>query len=164
MRTSSRSNAATPPSERKQRMTTIKSILVPVDFSGASANALEMAIDMAQAFDAELTLLHAWELPVYPYMEFMLSSSELSSAIERGATQRLESTLQAVRARVPRSKSKLMMGVVWQKIIEAIDELKPELVIMGTHGRHGLSHALLGSVAEKIVRLSPVPVLTTRAP
>ena len=145
-------------------MTIIKSILVPIDFSGASANALEMAIDMAQAFDAELTLLHAWELPVYPYMEFMLSSSELSSAIERGATQRLESTLQTVRARVPRSKSKLMMGVVWQKIIEAIDELKPDLVVMGTHGRHGVSHALLGSVAEKIVRLSPVPVLTTRAP
>ena len=145
-------------------MTIIKSILVPVDFSAASANALEIAIGMAQSFDAELTLLHAWELPVYPYMEFMLSSSELSLAIERGATQRLESTLQTVRARVPRSKSKLMMGVVWQKIIEAIDELKPELVIMGTHGRHGLSHALLGSVAEKIVRLSPVPVLTTRAP
>lgn len=148
----------------KQRVTIIKSILVPVDFSAASANALEIAIGMAQAFDAELILLHAWELPVYPYMEFMLSSSELSSAIERGATQRLESTLQAVQARVPRSKSKLMMGVVWQKIIEAIDELKPELVIMGTHGRHGVSHALLGSVAEKIVRLSPVPVLTARAP
>ena len=145
-------------------MTIIKNILVPVDFSAASSNALEIAIGMAQAFDAELTLLHAWELPVYPYMEFLLSSSELSSAIERGATQRLESTLQAVRARVPRSRSQLMMGVVWQKIIEAIDELKPDLVIMGTHGRHGVSHALLGSVAEKIVRLSPVPVLTARVP
>ena len=54
------------------------------------------------------------------------------------------------------------VGVPWSQIIEQIDELRPDLVVLGTHGRRGLRHAVLGSVAEKVVRLSPVPVLTVR--
>lgn len=144
-------------------MPSIKSILVPLDFGQTSSTATELAIELAQAFDAELILLHVCELPVYPYMEFMLSTNDLVSTIERGAALRLEEAKQLLQARVPRARSVLRMGVPWQEIIAAIEESRPDLVVMGTHGRKGVVHAVLGSVAEKIVRLSSVPVLTAHA-
>ncbi len=145
-------------------MKPIKHILVPTDFAASSAEAVELAIILAKQFDAELTLLHAWELPVYPYMELMINVDELTKNVEKSAAQYLQTKLNEVKARVPRTKSVLKMGAPWQQIIDAINEVRPDLVVMGTHGRRGLSHALMGSVAEKVVRTSPVPVLTTRAP
>ncbi len=141
-------------------MSTFKHILVPTDFSPSSSAAIELAINMASQLDAELTLLHVWELPVYPYMELMLSSADLTTAIEKAATESLETKLKEVRSRLPRAKSLLKMGIPWQEIVEASKEAKADLLVMGTHGRRGLEHAFLGSVAEKLVRLSPIPVLT----
>ena len=143
-------------------MPAFKHILVPTDFSPSSSRALELAIEMAAKLDAELTLLHVWELPVYPYTELMLGSAELANNVEKAAKERLAKRLKEVQARLPRAKSKLVMGIPWQQIIETIKESKADLLIMDTHGRRGLEHALMGSVAEKLVRLSPVPVLTVR--
>lgn len=136
-------------------------ILVPTDFEASSARALDVAIGLAQTFGAKLTLLHVWELPIYPYMEFMLNSDVISSVEDR-AVKRLEEGLVEVRKRVPVAESKLKVAVPWAGIVESIEELKPDLVVMGTHGRRGLNHLVLGSVAEKVVRLSPAPVLTVR--
>ncbi len=141
-------------------MTTFKRILVPTDFSPSAADAIELAIEMATRFDSELTLLHVWELPVYPYMELVMNPAELTASIEKAAADCLASKLKEVQARLPRARSKLMMGIPWRQIVEAINELKADLLVMGTHGRRGLEHAVMGSVAEKLVRLSPVPVLT----
>jgi nucleotide-binding universal stress UspA family protein len=140
-----------------------KHILLPTDFEAASGAALELAISLAQAFDAKLTLLHVWEIPIYPYMEFMLNS-ELIAGVEARALQRLTDAAAGVRQTLPAVTSKLKTGQPWSAILEAIDETQADLVVMGTHGRRGLSHVLLGSVAEKVVRLSPVPVLTVRPP
>lgn len=144
-------------------MQAIKRILVPIDFGSSSSGAIQLAVGFAQVFGAELTLLHVWELPVYPYTELLLNTNELLEAIEAAATERLGNTLKSVQAASPKATSLLKMGVPWEQILEAIRELSPDLVVMGTHGRKGVTHALLGSVAEKIVRLSPVPVLTARA-
>lgn len=143
-------------------MTTFKHILVPTDFSPSSAEAIELAIEMATRFDAELTLLHVWELPVYPYMELILSAAEVASSIEKAAAESLASKLKQVQARLPRAQSRLTMGVPWRQIVDTVKESRADLLVMGTHGRRGLEHALMGSVAEKLVRLSPVPVLTVR--
>jgi nucleotide-binding universal stress UspA family protein len=143
-------------------MPTFKHILVPTDFSVASSAAIELAVTMASKFGAELTLLHVWELPVYPYMELMMLSPALTNSVEKAATECLATKLKEVQSSLPRAKSKLMMGVPWQQIVEVIKESKADLLVMGTHGRRGLEHALMGSVAEKLVRLSPVPVLTVR--
>jgi nucleotide-binding universal stress UspA family protein len=143
-------------------MNIFKHILVPTDFSALSSAAIELAINMATQFDAELTLLHVWEIPVYPYMELMMSSAELTTAMEKAATECLATKLKEVQSRLPRAKSRLEMGLPWQQIVEVIKESKADLVVMGTHGRRGFAHALMGSVAEKLVRLSPVPVLTVR--
>ena len=143
-------------------MNTFKHILVPTDFSPSSSAAVALAIDLATQLDAELTLLHAWDLPVYPYMELMLNAAEVTDSVEKAAAECLAKRLTEVQARLPRAKSMLKMGQPWQQIVAALDESKADLLIMGTHGRRGFSHAIMGSVAEKLVRLSPVPVLTVR--
>ena len=140
-------------------MTTFKHILLATDFEPSSKRALEVAIEMARAFGAELTLLHAWEIPIYPYMDFSVNS-DLVSSMEERAKERLEQTLEQVRAQHPKVKAELKTGQPWAAILDAIEEMKPDLVVMGTHGRRGVNHALLGSVAEKVVRQSAVPVLT----
>jgi len=141
----------------------IKHILLPTDFAPASASALALGVQMARAFDAQVTLFHVWELPIYPYMDFMLNSSVIAE-VEEAAIKSLSRALEALRKDLPTAQSQLKTGLPWQGILEACDELGVDLVVMGTHGRHGLSRLTLGSVAEKVVRLSKVPVLTVHAP
>jgi nucleotide-binding universal stress UspA family protein len=143
-------------------MAPFKHILVPTDFEPASAEALKIATSLAQAFGAKVSLLHVWEIPIYPYMDFMLNST-LIGQVEQAAVKRLGAALQSLQQVLPNADSQLRTGMPWQTIADAIDELKPDLVVMGTHGRHGLSHTILGSVAERLVRMSPVPVLTVHA-
>jgi nucleotide-binding universal stress UspA family protein len=144
-------------------MQSFKHILVPTDFHEASATALDLAVSMAQAFDAKVTLLHVWELPIYPYMDFMLNSS-LITQVEDAAVKGLAQGLETLQKRVPMAQSKLKTGLPWQGVLEAIKEVEADLVVMGTHGRRGLSRVTLGSVAERVVRLASVPVLTVHAP
>lgn len=140
-----------------------KHLLVPSDFGGASTEALGIAVQLARALSAKLTLLHVWEIPIYPYMDFMLNS-EVIASVQDAATKSLERAVAELKKELPNAEGQLREGVAWYEIQEAIRELKPDLVVMGTHGRRGLSHLTLGSVAEKTVRLSPVPVLTVREP
>jgi nucleotide-binding universal stress UspA family protein len=144
-------------------MQTFKHILVPTDFSASSVRAVELATTLATVFNAELTLFHAWEISVYPYMEYVLSSQNLMRSLEKAAGQRLEESLLELKERVPRAESMLKAGVPWQEIVAACKALHADLIVMGTHGRRGINHALLGSVAEKVVRLSTAPVLTVHA-
>jgi nucleotide-binding universal stress UspA family protein len=139
----------------------ITHILVPTDFAKASASALELAVQLASAFDAKLTLLYVWELPIYPYMDFMLNTAVISQ-VEDAATKGLARALDQLRKTMPAAQSKLKTGSPWQGIVEATEDVGADLIVMGTHGRHGLSRLTLGSVAEKVVRLSKVPVLTAR--
>lgn len=144
-------------------MTNIRHILVPTDFGAPSAAALELATDLAQKLEAQLTLLHVWQIPDYPYLELMVNSPEIAR-VENAAVTGLAEGLRQAQVRLPTAKSVLRSGVPWQGIIAAAEELKCDLIVMGTHGLRGLSHAILGSVTERIVRLSPVPVLTVHAP
>jgi nucleotide-binding universal stress UspA family protein len=143
-------------------MNTFKHIVVPTDFGPASARALELATTLAKAFDGKITLLHVWEIPIYPYMDFMLNS-EVITRVEDAAVKHLAGALEVLRKALPNAESKLKTGPTWQSILEVIRELKPDLVVMGTHGRHGISRVALGSVAERVERLSDTPVLTVHA-
>jgi nucleotide-binding universal stress UspA family protein len=144
-------------------MQNFKHILVPTDFHEASASALELAVSMAQTFGAKVTLLHVWEVPIYPYMDFMLNS-ELITRVEDAAVKGLAEALETLQKTLPTAEGKLKTGTPWQEVVDAVSELGADLVIMGTHGRRGLSRLTLGSVAERVVRLAPVPVLTVHAP
>lgn len=145
-------------------MNKVNHILVPTDFEAPSSHALELAVGLARAFEADLTLLHVWEMPVYPHVGAMLEVGHLAARREQAALQQLRTVLRQVQDVLPRAKSALRKGVPWREIVASASQLGADLVVMGTHGRHALSHTLLRSMADRVVRASPVQVLTTHEP
>lgn len=135
-------------------------ILAPTDFGPCSARAIDLATTLAQALGARLTLLHAWEVPLYPYTRVAVPMESLVVDIEQHAAEHLACELQKLRERLPIATSSLKLDTPWRAIVEAARSLNADLVVMGTHGRRGIHRALMGSVAEKVVRLCDVPVLT----
>jgi nucleotide-binding universal stress UspA family protein len=145
-------------------MLSLKTILVPVDFNDPSDTAIAAAIDLARMTDARLVLVHAWEAP-WAYADTpMIPLNDVTLEIGKAARAAAELKLREVQTKWSRTSTVVRQGAAWQVVIDVITEEKCDLVVMGTHGRTGLAHALLGSVAEKVVRLSPVPVLTVRGP
>jgi len=141
---------------------TFSHILLPTSFDEPSQRALNAAIALAQRLDASLTLLHVYQLPVYTYYGTVWPTDFVAS-VEAAARLQLEQTLSIVQKQVRQARALLRQGVAWQEILAQISEVGADMVVIGTHGRRGLSRALLGSVAENVVRMSPVPVLTVRA-
>ncbi len=141
-------------------METSKTILVPTDFQDASLDALAAARELAGRLGLEIVLLHTYTIPVVVYPGF-------DPIIAPGLPEEIASTaknaLEKLAAENGGLRSVLRAGDPASEILRVIDELKPAMVAMGTHGRKGLTHLLLGSVTEKIVRASPVPVLTIHA-
>jgi len=144
-------------------MVSFKNILVAIDFGDSSSEALEVALGLAKQNRSALTLIHTWEVPSYAYTAMDFSAMDMLTPVQEAARDQLEALIADVRKELPEAKAVLARGTAWQEILAAIERGKPDLVVMGTHGRRGLRHALLGSVAERIVRCSPAPVLTVRA-
>jgi nucleotide-binding universal stress UspA family protein len=140
-------------------MSTFEHIFVATDFGESAMRALEVAINLAHEFESKLTLLHAYASPTsgYDYATGVLwPVDELS----RTAKVELDKVLQKAKEQYSNIDVLLVCGEPWSKILETAERCGATLIVMGTHGRRGLSRVLLGSVAEKVVRLSPVPVLT----
>jgi len=138
-----------------------KNILVPTDFSEPSEVALSTAIELARAFQARLTLAHVWSVPNMGYAEALTWPID---EMQKAARMALDELHTRVSALLPGTDAVLKVGAEWQQILDVVKEEGIDLVVMGTHGRRGLPRLILGSVAEKVVRLSPVPVLTVRGP
>jgi nucleotide-binding universal stress UspA family protein len=146
-------------------MKPIKRILVATDFSECSERALDHAIALARAFGASITLLHAWEIPVYGFPDgSFIASPEASNRIMNAARDALTLTVDRRKDSGVRIEPELREDVAWMAIGAVAEEIDADLVVLGTHGRRGLSHALLGSVAEKVIRTCSRPVLTIRGP
>ena len=143
-------------------MTEIKRILVPHDFSDAAQNALELALDLAQRLGAQVTVMHAYEYPVLVYPEGPILTPDLVRDIERAAQAALDRVVSGAGRPGVTVDGALRQGSAWSEILAAAKDRQVDLIVLGTHGRRGLSRALLGSVAEKIVRTSQWPVLTVR--
>ncbi len=141
-------------------MTAFKHLLVPTDFGDASERALDVAIEIATKFDATITLLHATWLPPYYYSAYAEGLAWPTDELEGAAGRELAAAVSRARARYPKVAGKLVPGEPWERILEAAQEDEADLIVMGTHGRRGVARAVLGSVAEKTVRMSPIPVLT----
>jgi nucleotide-binding universal stress UspA family protein len=137
-------------------------ILVPTDFGESARQAADLAVGMATTFESKLTLVHGFEVPAYAYSGLNMSTVDYLNPIEDAARKQLEEELARVSEQWPRSSALFLKGAPWQGILQACEEVHPDLIVMGTHGRKGLSHILLGSVAERVVRLAPVPVLIAR--
>jgi len=141
----------------------IQSILLPIDFSAASARVLDYAIPFAEQFGAKLTLLHVIEPLIMPDfinpIPLMVDTSKLT-AICKGELE----LLMKKNAVAPKLVKNVLVreGRSFHGITEAARELRTELIIMATHGYTGFDHVLMGSTAERVVRHAPCPVLVIR--
>ncbi len=143
-----------------------KKILVPIDFSDAARAALEYAVAL-RATGGSIELFHVLERPSYFGPEIlMVSGAEALASIEQFAAEQAEAELRLLVEQlgmrgVSNVHYRVTRGVPAERIVEEATEF--DLIVMGTTGRTGLAHLLAGSVAEKVVRLAPCPVLTVRA-
>jgi nucleotide-binding universal stress UspA family protein len=142
----------------------IERILVPHDFSETAAAALAMALDLAEKLRARVTILHVYEVPTYVFPESVVATADLVGQIRGAAEEALAGIQERSQRPGVQVDTSLRQGVAWSEIDRAAQELKTDLVVMGTHGRRGVSRALIGSVAEKVVRTAPCPVLTVHGP
>ena len=147
-------------------MSTFKRILVPVDFSEHSRKAVQVAAELARTAGASVTLLHAYVIPAYPLPEgFVFASAQaVAELMQKSQDALTELKRVALDAGAPQVELVLAEGPAFAEIIRAATEKHHDLIVMGTHGRTGLAHAFLGSVAEKVVRRAPCAVLTVRLP
>lgn len=139
-----------------------KRICCPVDFSDASRAALEVAADLARRFDAELTLLHAYPVPGYTFPDgSVVASSRMMQELSDQAERHLaEWRREAEKLGAPRVTYEKAVGEPASEILAFADDRRMDLLVLGTHGRTGLEHALMGSVAERVARKGRCPVLT----
>lgn len=142
-------------------------ILVPTDFSPASDAALSYAKELAAKFDARLSLQHVVTNPqaigVWTPDVYVPASPQTQQRFLREARARLEDAVTADERTRFRVTIEADIGAVAEKIQEFAREHHVDLIVMGTHGRKGLVHLFLGSVAERVLRSSSCPVLTTHA-
>ena len=134
-------------------------ILVPTDFGDVANHALDLALSIASKLEARVTLLHCSWLPVPAYTGYAQGLYWPTEAMTRGAEAALEAALESARRRYSRVQGALVAGEPAGAIAEQVRERHADLIVLGTHGRRGLPRFLLGSVAEKVIRHSPVPVL-----
>jgi nucleotide-binding universal stress UspA family protein len=156
---------------KKQKKSKQGGILVPVDFSECSEHALEFAGWIASGLGMPITVLHVVHDPgEAPGHYSVRGRKKQLRRMEEVATEMLKSFIDATAeknqevASLQELEGKLVVGLPVTRILEVIESIGPTLVIMGSHGRTGLSRMLLGSKAERVVRASPVPVLIVKMP
>ncbi|GIW56698.1 MAG: universal stress protein [Nitrospiraceae bacterium] len=144
----------------------LKKVLVPVDFSKDSLRAAEYARNFAAPFAAQLLLLHVIE-PIYyaSPADMYAASPNLALLIEeqrKAAEAQLERLAKKLSQGGTKVRTLIKSGSPAPVIADTAKRAKADMIIMATHGRTGLAHVLLGSVAERVVRLAPCPVLVVR--
>jgi nucleotide-binding universal stress UspA family protein len=139
-------------------------ILHPTDFSDCATGAQGTAVDLAQKLGGEIVLLHVLvETPLYG--EGLLSGPRVQSVYDaqrKWAEEALEARAADLRGGGVKTSWRANAGVPFEEIVKIAGEERPDMIVMGTHGRSGLNRVLLGSVAERVIRLAPCPVLTVR--
>lgn len=139
-------------------------ILCPVDFSSSSREALRLAAELARDSAASLVLAHVWEPPRWSTGEIPLAPSVTQDMVDAEEAELARWKAEAEKLGAKEIAVQLLSGVPWDEIVTlAKTDPAIDLVVMGTHGRAGIKHVLLGSVAEKVVRHAPCPVLVVRA-
>lgn len=138
-------------------MTPIDHVLVATDFGAASTRALEVGAEIATRFGSRVTVLHAIEDRSFA------SPCSVPPEIRQSAAFRLEETVRHIRKHVPAADGILREGFAWHEITQVAREVGADLVVLGSHGQGEGHRFLIGSVAEKVARVSAIPVLTVHA-
>ena len=143
-------------------MVEIKRILFPIDFTENSSKILPYALSVSEKYDAMIYLLHVVE-DLYKWGGFYIPHLSLKGSQKEAleyAETRMEKICKEQLQSCPNFQKMILSGDPDAKILKTIESEGIDLVIMGTHGRKGLEHVVFGSVAENVVKKSPVPVLT----
>ena len=136
-------------------------ILVGVDFSPPSREAMRTAAALAKEFGAELTVAHFWQIPLLG-AELPVQAAYLDEMRAAAEQQLAAWTAEASSLADRKVTSVFELGVPWNEMVKLLQREHYDLAVVGTHGRTGLKHALLGSVAERVVRHAPCAVLVVR--
>jgi nucleotide-binding universal stress UspA family protein len=146
-------------------MLKIQKILVPTDFSPVSAHVIEYASQLALAFKAQLLVVHVVPPSAYPLINVagMGHFPNLREEIRKRCEEEMKQLLAKVHADV-KPGSRVIEGVPFSEILAFAQSEGVDLIVMATHGHTGLKHIVLGSTAERVVRMANCPVLTLRAP
>jgi nucleotide-binding universal stress UspA family protein len=141
-------------------------IVVPTDFSDCAEEAWALGQRMAAALGSELVLAHVLvETPLYEEGPFAMEKTRrVYEAARKWAEEAIEHWASTARGKGLKVRTVLRTGVPYREIVDLAADERADLVLIGTHGRGGLDRALLGSVADRVVRVSPCPVLTVRQP
>jgi universal stress protein A len=142
-----------------------KNILVPTDLSEGAEAALDYACELAAKLEAKVHIIHVIGIPAMgvPELGVAVTSTMIDQLISEGQTS-IDALADARRDKATIGEVMLRTGDARAVIDQTAAQLGIDLIVMGTHGRRGISRALLGSVAETVVRSAPCPVLTVRAP
>jgi universal stress protein A len=145
----------------------IKNILLPIDFSKISLTAAEYAVELAKEYKATLHVLNVLEKtpPILAIRSLDLSREKIIQSIDADAKEQMDDCIKKIKKFgdveiVPIIKK----GIDYEEIIKYSQEKKIDVIVIATHGRTGILHTLLGSVAEKVIRYSKIPVLVTTPP
>lgn len=140
-----------------------KRILCPIDFSASSRAAFELAAQLAREGGGALVIAHVCDPLPWTSGEYTLAGDVIQSLVDSAQAELSKWPGRAKELGVERAETLFLTGVPWDRIVNAAREDRTiDLIVMGTHGRTGLKHALLGSVAEKTLRYAPCPVLVVR--
>ena len=145
-------------------MTDIKKILLPTDFSEGSEAAVSYVLSLAGKYDAHIDILHI----IHEYGDMTdfyvphISYDVIEKGMEDAARTNMENFCRENIEGKAEFEIHTRKGTPFLEIIKAARDLESDLIVMGTHGRTGIDHILFGSTAEKVVRKSPIPVLTVR--
>lgn len=147
-------------------MNSFHNLLVPTDFSAHSDAAMQRGADLSRRYAAPLSLLYVFQpvsyaLPEGHALHTTVQMREMFDAFEKRLAQ---AKAEVERAGAVRVSTQLRIGPIAGEIIDFADVANVDLIVMGTHGRTGLSHLLMGSIAEKVARMAMCPVLTVRSP
>lgn len=145
----------------------LETILVPTDFSADAEHALQIAIELARQFGARIEILHAYHvdvsITVSPLAGGVVLPEGFFAQLRASAEQRVSELEKSVAERGVTAASHAVQDPAVQAIVDSATRLSADLIVMGTRGLSGLKHVLLGSVAERVVRLAPCPVMTVKA-
>jgi nucleotide-binding universal stress UspA family protein len=142
----------------------VRRILVPVDFSDNTPSLLEWAAHLAQEHASSLVLLHAYHLPVeFQQLEGAYLPPDFWASVKAEAEQSLAQLAADLEGRGIQVETAVCEGYAATVIIDEATAREADLIVIGTHGRSGVKHLLLGSIAERVVQKAPCPVLTVKA-
>ncbi|HXN06454.1 MAG TPA: universal stress protein [Nitrospiria bacterium] len=139
----------------------VKIILVPTDFSDCSRKAVDYAIDLSGLFKAKIILLHVLESSVYS-LDVSLMPPGDPFGLRQKLVDLVNLNVEEIKKRDVEAEGACIIGVPPVEIIKAVKKYEADMIIMGTHGRTGLAHILLGSTAERVIQRAECPVLTVR--